>query len=295
MKKILSVLTALCLIPCFLCPAAAAEVRHVVVSFYPLYIFAMNVIGDVPDVTLSGLSSNQSGCLHDYQLVTGDMVILSGADLFLINGAGMESFLEDAARAFPDLRTVSCSDGISLIRNDEGAETEYNAHVWLNPRNAVIMVRNICSALCELLPESAGQFEENAEAYIARLNDLDDRLKNGLSVLEKRDIVTFHEAFPYFAEAYGLNIIAVIALEPDEGISPRMLAELADRVVRAGCPPLFTEPQYRSDAALALSAETGASVWELDPAVTGPLERDAYEKAMLGNMEVLLEALNGKP
>ncbi len=292
MKKTLAILITCCMLLSAVCPVFAED-KNVVVSFYPLYIFAMNVIGDIPGITLSRLSSNQTGCLHDYQLVTGDMVILSGADLFLINGAGMEGFLETVAESFPDLRTVSCSEGIELIKNDEGAETEFNAHVWLDPNNAIIMVKNMCGALSELYPEYRERFEENAADYTLRLSELDGKLRSGLSSLEKRDIVTFHEAFPYFARAYGLNVIAVIALEPDEGISPRMLAELAGKVTDAGCPPLFTEPQYQSDAALALSAETGAPVWELDPAVTGPDAPDAYEAAMLRNLQVLTEALGG--
>ncbi len=293
MKKLLAVLCACCLVLSAAFPAAA-EGKNVVVSFYPLHIFTMNVIGDIPGISLSRLSSNQTGCLHDYQLVTGDMVTLSNADLFLINGAGMEGFLETAAEAFPELRTVSCSEGIDLIKNDEGAETEYNAHVWLDPGNAIIMVKNIRDALIDLAPEYRERLEENADNYILRLQALDEKLEAGLKPLEKRDIVTFHEAFPYFARAYGLNVVAVITLEPDEGISPRMLAELIEKVSAAGCPPLFTEPQYQSDAALAVSAETGAPVRELDPAVTGPLEYDAYEIIMLKNLEVLVEALGGK-
>ena len=293
MKKLFAALCACCLILSAASPVFAED-KNVVVSFYPLYIFTMNVIGDIPGINLSRLSSNQTGCLHDYQLVTGDMVSLSKADLFLINGAGMEGFLETAANAFPELRTVSCSEGIDLIRNDEGAETEYNAHVWLDPDNAIIMVENIRDALIDLAPEYRERLEENADSYILRLRDLDEKLEAGLAPLEKRDIVTFHEAFPYFARAYGLNVVAVITLEPDEGISPRMLAELIGKVRAAGCPPLFTEPQYQSDAALAVSNETGAPVRELDPAVTGPLTFDAYETIMLKNLEVLVESLGGE-
>ncbi len=293
MKKFTVLLITACLL-LSLALSASAEGKHVVVSFYPLYIFAMNVIGDAEGITLSGLSSNQSGCLHDYQLVTGDMVVLSDADLFLINGAGMEGFLETAAQAFPELPTVSCSEGIELIKNEEGAETEYNAHVWLDPNNAVIMAENIRDALTELCPEKGDAFCANTEAFVLRLKELDRTLQSGLKDLAHRDIVTFHEAFPYFARAYGLNVVAVIALEPDEGISPRMLAALSEKVIAAGCPPLFTEPQYRSDAALALSAETGAGVWELDPAVSGPYTPDAYENTMLRNMEVLIEALGSE-
>ena len=270
---------------------ARAEGGSVVASFYPIYVFAENVIGDTEGIRLSCLASNSTGCLHDYQLVTGDMVALSRADLFLINGAGMEGFLDVIMDSLPSLPVADCSQGIDLLPNPEGAETEYNAHVWLDPANAVRMTETICGALISAFPDHADAFRENASAYIRKLTELDARLKTGCEALARRNIVTFHEAFPYFARAYGLNVVAVIALEPDEGISPKMLSELAVKVREAGCPPLFTEPQYPSDAAAALSRETGAPVYSLDPVVTGDFDPASYETAMLNNLKVLQEAL----
>ena len=272
------------------CPAQA-EGGCVVASFYPICIFAENVIGDTEGIQLSCLASNTTGCLHDYQLAAGDMVALSRADLFLINGAGMEGFLDVITDSLPALTVADCSQGIDLLANPEGAETEYNAHVWLDPANAVRMTETICGALSDAFPEHADAFRQNASAYIQRLTELDALLKTGCGALARRDIVTFHEAFPYFAKAYGLNVVAVIALEPDEGISPRMLSELSVKVREAGCPPLFTEPQYPSDAAEALSRETGAPIYALDPVVTGDFDPASYETAMLNNLKVLEEAL----
>ncbi len=295
MKKKGYLALVLCFILCFcLGTCVSAEGGQVVASFYPICIFAQNVIGDVPEIRLSCLASNQTGCLHDYQLVAGDMISLSKADLFLINGAGMESFLETLSQSFPDLPIVTCSEGIELIQNPVGSETEYNAHVWLDPSNAAVMVAHIRDALSGRFPEYAETFERNASEYIHRLMKLDTLLKEESASFVHRDIVTFHEAFPYFAKAYGLNVVAVISLEPDEGISPRMLSELVVKVREAGCPPLFTEPQYPSDAAAALAAETGSRIYELDPVVTGDFDPDSYEKSMLKNLAILKEALNAE-
>ena len=94
----------------------------VVTSFYPMYVATENVIGDVEGVTLENLSEPQTGCLHDYQLTAADMKLLSKADVFIVNGGGIESFLSDVAESYPDLKIVQACDGIDLLESAEGAE-----------------------------------------------------------------------------------------------------------------------------------------------------------------------------
>lgn len=94
----------------------------VVTSFYPMYVATENVIGDVEGVTLENLSEPQTGCLHDYQLTAEDMKLLSKADVFIVNGGGIESFLSDVAESYPDLKIVQACDGIDLLESAEGTE-----------------------------------------------------------------------------------------------------------------------------------------------------------------------------
>lgn len=94
----------------------------VVTSFYPMYVATENVIGDVEGVTLENLSEPQTGCLHDYQLTAADMKLLSKADVFIVNGGGIESFLADVAESYPDLKIVQACDGIDLLESAEGTE-----------------------------------------------------------------------------------------------------------------------------------------------------------------------------
>ena len=94
----------------------------VVTSFYPMYVATENVIGDVEGVTLENLSEPQTGCLHDYQLTAADMKLLSKADVFIVNGGGIESFLSDVAESYPDLKIVQACDGIDLLESAEGTE-----------------------------------------------------------------------------------------------------------------------------------------------------------------------------
>ena len=309
MKKIICILLALMLLP--LAPALAeGQERTIVASFYPIYIMAKNVLEGVEGVRLSVMTAPSTGCLHDYQLLISDMRALSQAEIFLINGAGMEAFLPDVLPQFPDLEVVDCSRGVPLLCNEEAHDHdhgheeaeedhhdhdhdhgEYNPHIWLAPKNAIRMVENMASALALALPEAADRIEKNAAAYIARLTALDAELKAAIETLPQRDIVTFHEAFPYFADAYQLHVVAIVALEPESPLSPRMVEQVVEKVRAAGNPPLFAEPQYQSPALTAISQETGAPVFILDSMVTGPDTLTAYEDAMRENLQVLRQAL----
>ena len=298
MKKLLTLALALVL----LALPAAASAETVVTSFYPIYLFALNLLDGVEDVTLTNLADTGTGCLHDYQLQTGDMKDLARADVFLINGAGMESYLEGVFDAFPALPVVDASAGVILLEDcsdhdhdDHDHDHAFNAHIWLDAGNAILMVNNLAEGLIAALPAHAEAIAANRDAYIVRLTTLDAELSAVLANVPNNDIITFHEAFPYFAEAYGLHVAAVVNRDPDDALSPRALAELCKTVTSLGTPPLFTEPQYEDVAAQTISRETGASIHTLDPIVTGP-EKDIpltyYEDVMRQNLAVLLSALS---
>lgn len=294
MKKLLCLLIALCLLP------AMAAAETVVTSFYPIYLFTLNLLDGVDGVTVRNLAAPDAGCLHDYQLQTGDMKTLSEADVFLINGAGMESYLDSVFGFFPDLPVIDATAGMELLPADIAglsvgeSESLYNAHVWLAPDHAKVMVGNLAEGLMAACPDHAEAITANRDAYILRLDRLDAELHSGLDALPRRDIVTFHEAFPYFANAYDLNVVAVVNREPGDALSPAALGELVLLIRGLELPPLFVEPQYDDLAAQTLARETGAEVYTLDPIVTGPEAPPLtyYEDRMAENMRVLQDALN---
>lgn len=301
MKKLTAISIALLLM---LSPALAGA-ETVVTSFYPIYLFALNLLDGIEDVEVANMAEPGTGCLHDYQLQTGDMKLLARADAFLINGAGMEGYLSGVFDAFPALPVVDASAGVALLEdcsdhdhdehNDHGDHDHaFNAHIWLDAGNAIQMVNNLADGLTAALPVHAESIEANRAAYIARLTALDDELEAKLAGVVRKDIITFHEAFPYFAEAYGLHVAAVINRDPDDALSPRQLAELCKTVISLGAPPLFTEPQYEDMAAQTIARETGAPLCTLDPIVTGPatdIPLTLYEDVMRENLTVLLAVL----
>ena len=236
------------------------------------------------------MTKPQTGCLHDYQLMTEDMKTLEHADAFVINGAGMEDFMDKVTGAQKEMKIIDASRGIELIHDDEGD----NPHVWLSVTDAITQVRNIADQLKEADPAHADAYEKNAAAYIEKLTALKTEMHAALDHVPHKDIVTFHEAFPYFAKEFHLNIIAVVEREPGTEPTPSELQETIEQVNALPTKVLFTEPQYSPAAAETIARETGAKIYTLDPVVTGeatPAAKNAYIDTMKKNMEVLKEAL----
>ena len=263
----------------------------IVTSFYPMYISTLNIVKDIPDVEVINMTAPQTGCLHDYSLSTKDLKTLSSADIFVINGAGMESFLDDVIDEYSDLKIIEASNGISLI---EDTDHDVNPHVWVSISKNIEEVSNIAKELSAFDPNHASEYEANADAYIAKLENLRTEMHAALDNVNNKDIITFHEAFPYFAEEFNLNIAGVIEVEPDSEPSAKEVENIISIINEKNIKALFTEPQYSSKIADTIAKETGASIYTLDPIVTGDANEDAYDDyivKMQENLNTLKEAL----
>ena len=268
-----------------------AEPFRIVTSFYPMYVATINITDGVDGVEVYNMTKPQTGCLHDYQLMTEDMKTLEKADAFVINGAGMEDFMDKVTEQQKKLKVIDASRGIELIHDDEEGD---NPHVWLSVTDAITQVRNIADQLKEADPAHAAAYEKNAVAYIEKLTSLKSEMHAALDTVPHKDIVTFHEAFPYFAKEFNLNIIGVVEREPGTEPTPTELQETIEQVNALPTKVLFTEPQYSPAAAETIARETGAKIYTLDPVVTGeatPAAKNAYIDTMKKNMQVLKEAL----
>jgi zinc transport system substrate-binding protein len=261
----------------------------IMASFYPMYIATLNVAKDVPGVEVLNLTRPQTGCLHDYQMTTDDMLNLSHANIFVVNGAGMEAFLDKVVAQLPALKIINASEGIEVIKGpgDEGD----NPHIWVSVSLHIKQVLNITAKLAKADPSHADQYMKNGAEYIGRLEQLRKKMHEGLKNIQTRDIITFHEAFPYFAREFNLNIAAVIEREPGSEPSARELANTIEIVKKSKVKALFAEPQYPAKAAETIAGETGAKLYTLDPAVTGPMKADAYIDIMENNLTELTKAL----
>ena len=262
----------------------------IVTSFYPMYVFTMNIVGETEGVSIVNMTSPQTGCLHDYSLRPSDLKILEEADVFVINGGGMESFLEKVLKQYPDLVVIEATKDIPLLKDDHG---EFNPHVWVSVNGAIDEVKQITKQLIDAEPVQSKEFQKNSDIYVKSLEELSETMHKNLMPFSGMPIVTFHEAFPYFAQEFNLEIAAVIEREPGSEPGAGELADTINIIRDKGVKALFAEPQYAPKAAEAIANETGSVVYSLDPFVTGSVDDpiDRYQTIMLQNMNTLMKAL----
>ncbi len=261
----------------------------IVTSFYPIYISTINITKDVEGVEVINMTEPITGCLHDYFITPEDMKQLEEADIFVINGAGMENFMDDVTNQIEDLKIIEASRDIPLIEGD--TEEGVNPHVWVSISHAITQVKNIQADLSQIDPLHSKEYEANANEYIHQLEQLKSKMHQELKDITRKDIVTFHEAFPYFAEEFELNVAAVIEREPGSQPSAKELASTIDQIKSMKINALFVEPQYSKKSADTIAHETGATVYTLDPCVYGEMELHAYINTMNKNAQVLKQAL----
>lgn len=243
------------------------------------------------------LITEEVSCLHDYTLTVDQMKAIEGSRLVVISGAGLEEFLQESLTGAETV--VDSSEGIELLEGgchhdhetEEAAEPEHrhetDSHIWLSPDNAAIMAENICDALCREYPDRAPVFLENLKALTARLAELESYGETQLSSLSCREILTFHDGFGYLAHEYDIEILEAIEEEAGAESSAKELIHLIALVEERGLPAIFVEKSGSGSAAGIIAAETGASLYTLDMAMSG----DDYFSAMYHNIDTLKEAL----
>lgn len=259
-----------------------------VASFYPVYIMALNATKNINGIHVVNLTPPVTGCLHDYQVTSRDMEQLEHARFFIANGAGMESFMDKVVSQYPLVKVVQLAHDIPLITDAHGVA---NPHVWVSVSNAITEMTNLRDFLVSQDSIRAKEYTRNCNEYLARLEALRSRMVKELAPFKGSRIITFHEAFPYFAHEFGFEIAAVVEREPGSEPSAKELAETITLIRHTAVKALFSEPQYPPSVAEVVARETGTKVFVLDPAVTGTDSCDAYIDIMEKNLLVLKEAL----
>ena len=221
-------------------------------------------------------------CLHDYTLSVRQMQLLENAAVVIESGMGLEDFMEDALRASHCTR-ITASAGVAALPSDEDPD-EPDPHIWLAPANCAQMARNIAEGLAEVYPDDAARLRENAEDYAREMDELQAYGEQALSSLSCRQLVTFHDGFSYFADAFGLEIAAAMEVEAGSEPSAKELEEIVQVVRENAIPAVFSETNGTQDAAQLVARETGAGVFVLDMGLSDP---DAIRK----NIDTVKEAL----
>lgn len=236
-------------------PTSDVSVR-ITASFYPLAEFAKQVGGNLVSVTNLTPAGSEP---HDFDPSPKDVAHLYASRLFIYNGAGLEPWV---GRVIPDLQKnnvaiVNTTEHISLLSDDP--------HVWLSPKLAAQQVRAIAAGLRAADPEHAIPYTNNAAKYIAHLEQLHQDFQQGTAQCKRREIVTSHAAFAYLAKEYGLTMVPIAGISPDEEPSPARLAEISKFVQDHGVTHIFFETLVSPALSKTIAYETGATTIALNP------------------------------
>ena len=234
------------------------------------------------DITVERVVGESVSCLHDYSLSVRQMELLQNADFVILSGAGLEDFMEDALASANAV--VDAAAGMNLRQDG----MEIDPHIWLDPLRAKQMAQTIADALCAHYPQYSEQFRKNCTALTAEFDSIYDYGTQTLAELSSRNLITFHDGFGYFAEAFDLTVLAAIEEESGSEIAAKDLAAIVDLVRQYSIPAVFTEQNGSGTAANAVATETGCGVYALD---TG-LGDTPYLDALRHNIDTVREALS---
>ncbi len=285
MKRI----TAIILLLLLLCGCGSAPSAQVAATTLPVYEFTVRLC-EGTGITVTRLVTEQVSCLHDYSLNVGQVKAAEAAETIVISGAGLEEFLHGV---IDEEKVIDASTGIELIcpeeeheHGHEGHHHESDPHIWLSPVNAKLMAKNISMELSAEYPQYTDIFEENLSDLLSDLDALQSYGEDTLSQLSCRELVTFHDGFSYFAQAFDLTILKAVEEESGREASAKELIEMIGLVEEHRLPAIFTEKSGSVSAASIISRETGCRCLALDMAMAG----DSYFDAMYHNIDTIQEA-----
>jgi len=290
-------------------PARPATKLRVVCSFLPLQSHAAAIAGELAEVEQL---LTKDAAPHESQLTPHHVARLVRADLFIINGIGMEDWIRRdlLKEAAPNLRVVDTSVGLSLRTSparllDDVAHRHASAqdacgahgknpHVWLDPQLARQQANVILQALQSADPRNHDAYAANARIYDLQLLALHHEFAAVLKPLPRRNLVTLHDAFPYLASRYELNYVGYVAEFPEKDPTPQELARLVTVIRSTQTGVLFAEEGYASGLLRDIARQTGAHVASLDTLEIGQGGSSVYCQRMRANLVKLKEAF-GEP
>ena len=293
--------------------SAAADAVHVVATTTVLADLVANVGGD--KVSVVSLVP-KGGEVHTFDPTPSDMTTLAQADLVVMNGLGLDEWIGqmivDGGATAPVVELAEDLEGVSYLQSGEEHAAEgspatearpadgghdahgVNPHLWLNVAYASLYVDRIAEALAEVDPDDAATYRANAAAYQAELATVDGEIRAQIAAIPGSDrrIVSFHEAFPYFAAAYGLEIVGTIVDSPGQDPSAGELARLVEAIKQSGARAVITEAQFSPELAETVASEAGVRVvrdFYNDSLGDAPV--DTYVAMMRWNAAKTVEAL----
>lgn len=273
-------------------------------SVYPVYDFANKIAGDKMDVELVVPQGVEP---HDWEPDTDVIKNLESADIFVYNGAGLESWTDKVLGSIDNknIVTVEASKGVDILKSDHSDEEDnhedehshggLDPHVWLSPINAKKELENIKNSFIEVDPENKDYYEKNYEEYSKKFDELDQKYREELSELKENKIVVSHEAYGYLCKEYGLEQIGIQGVNAETEPDAKKMAEIIDFIRENNVNTIFTEELIDPKVSDVIASETGAEIKVLSP-VEGLSQEEIdnnedYLSIMQRNLDNLVGAL----
>ncbi len=230
---------------------------------------------------------------HTYELAPAQVVDITDADVVFLNGLGLEKTLEGVieSNVKGGVPIVRMSEGLPVL--DGGDDGAGNPHLWLNVRYAMRYVERIRDALIEVDPVGEEAYRSNAAAYLSELETLDSDVEKAIAAIPagRRKLVTFHDAFSYFAQRYGLEVVAFVIRSPGREPSAGEIADLVEKIKAEDVPAVFKEPQLKAQVLELAAREAGAEVCTLySDALDSDV--DSYVKLIRHDADELVRCLS---
>ena len=249
-----------------------------VVSLKPIHSLVAGVMAGLgePRLLVRGGASP-----HSFALRPSDARALSRADAVFWVGPNLETVLEGALAALaPDARVIALGDAPGLYvlaarrggvwgedrgGADGAGQRDRDPHVWLDARNARLIVEHVAASLSGLDPDNAPTYRANRDRLMGRIDGLDREIAARLVGVRKAPFLVFHDAYQYFEARYGLNALGALSSVPSRSPGARRLSDLRRRLVETQAACLFGEPQFEAGLARTLIRGTSAKLAVLDP------------------------------
>lgn len=270
-------------------PAFEAEAGKptVAATIYPLYDIARNVAGDAAAVELIVPPGNSP---HLFEFSPRQLQTLQNAKAVFAIGHGLDNWVTQVTNVVKGARVIVMDQGIDLRKFEDGTT---DPHYWLNFGNARKITENIAEALIQMDPVHAELYHENAKAYKEKLAGKERELKGVLGPAQGIPILTFHDAWFYYSENFGLKIAGTFESAAGEEPTPRYLAELQQKIKTEHIHIIFIEPQISSAVLKSFAKDNNVNMAELDP-LGGVGGRTTYLELMEFNADSIRRALREK-
>jgi len=242
----------------------------------------------------------KGGEVHTFDPTPSDVRRIASADVVFLNGLGLDDWLADlvanAGTEAPVVRLAEDLPGVEYLAGGEAGTASVNPHLWLNIGYAAKYAERIAASLAAVDPEHGADYEAGSAAYAKVLGELDASTRTTLGAVPEtsRTVISFHDAFPYFAAAYGLTIDGTIVDSPGQDPSAAQVSGLIRLVKEKGIKAIFAEAQFSEDLVRTIADETGATVVsDLYTDSTGDAPQDTYVGMMTWNIDQVAQALVG--